>query len=282
MPGVDDVDVSSSSHREDDHYIPRVPHLQTDPLQLEDSVGSDQLTSKEQKSKKKRKRKRKTSESQREETNDRVCVIKSAINECEEPEMTEAVIRTTITSSVEIKNTPADSRILLDVCKPVTSKLSYVSSARKFKEQNACRFRYGNYYRYYGYRNPGGMQDERLAKLKPEWFEGKKCLDIGCNVGHFTLCIARDFKPKLVIGLDIDGHLISIAKKNIRHYLSPMTCDVDGKQVEFPLSLVKSFGPIAGFPLPGKERDGYFPSNVKFQAVSCSILSHCFCFSLHT
>lgn len=43
---------------------------------------------------------------------------------------------------------------------------------------------------YYGYRNPS-CEDGRWV-LKPEWFRGRDVLDLGCNVGHLTLSIARE------------------------------------------------------------------------------------------
>ncbi|RZF39122.1 hypothetical protein LSTR_LSTR014311 [Laodelphax striatellus] len=82
-----------------------------------------------------------------------------------------------------------------------------------FKEVNT-RFRYGNYNRYYGYRNPSHSQqqqqqqqlDPRLRVLlrRRDLFEGRDVLDIGCNVGHVTLAVARDTNPRSIVGIDID------------------------------------------------------------------------------
>ena len=58
-------------------------------------------------------------------------------------------------------------------------------------------FEYGNYNRYYGYRNVDSAEDHRLKFLNPEWFRGKDVLDIGCNVGHMTLAVARAFQVLL-------------------------------------------------------------------------------------
>ncbi|XP_043227980.1 mucin-19-like isoform X2 [Amphibalanus amphitrite] len=80
-----------------------------------------------------------------------------------------------------------------------------------------AQFQYGNYNRYYGYRN-GGRPDGRLACLKSEWFTGLDVLDVGCNIGHVTLTVARDYAPRRCVGLDIDSSLIKIARKNIKHY----------------------------------------------------------------
>jgi len=51
----------------------------------------------------------------------------------------------------------------------------------------------------------------------------KDVLDVGCNVGHFTLLIARDFSPRKIVGIDIDGSLIECARKNVRHYATAQT-----------------------------------------------------------
>ena len=54
---------------------------------------------------------------------------------------------------------------------------------------------YGNYDKYYGYRNSGAFEEDvRLSLLKKEWFEGKDCLDIGSNTGqvcaHVSVCLS--------------------------------------------------------------------------------------------
>ncbi|KAM9728509.1 7SK snRNA methylphosphate capping enzyme isoform 1-T2 [Menidia menidia] len=84
------------------------------------------------------------------------------------------------------------------------------------------KFQYGNYNKYYGYRNPGCSEDPRIRVLRQEWFEGKDVLDLGCNSGHLTLYIAKMFRPTRILGLDIDSGLIHAARKNIRHYLSEL------------------------------------------------------------
>ena len=50
------------------------------------------------------------------------------------------------------------------------------------------KFHFGNYNRYYGYRNSGANEaDPRLALLRKEWLEGRDCLDIGCNTGQVSV-----------------------------------------------------------------------------------------------
>lgn len=84
------------------------------------------------------------------------------------------------------------------------------------------KFQYGTYSRYYGYQTPTPSRDLRLAALRPDWFSGKKVLDIGCNVGHLTLAIAKHWSPAHILGLDIDGRLVHAARQNLRHFLSEL------------------------------------------------------------
>ncbi|XP_028835936.1 7SK snRNA methylphosphate capping enzyme isoform X2 [Denticeps clupeoides] len=94
----------------------------------------------------------------------------------------------------------------------------------------ARKFQYGNYSRYYGYHRPTLRQDPRLAVLKPDWFRGKNVLDLGCNTGHVTLAIARNWGPAHILGLDIDGGLVRVARQNLRHFLSELLLqEEDGK-----------------------------------------------------
>ncbi|KAF7666325.1 hypothetical protein LDENG_00110020 [Lucifuga dentata] len=92
----------------------------------------------------------------------------------------------------------------------------------KQKDQPRKKFQYGNYNKYYGYRNPGANEDPRLRVFRPEWFQGKDVLDLGCNSGHVTLYIAKMLRPAHILGLDIDSGLVHAARNNIRHYLSEM------------------------------------------------------------
>lgn len=49
--------------------------------------------------------------------------------------------------------------------------------------------------------------------MRRSWFEGKKCLDVGCNEGHLTLALVRSFRPRRMVGLDIDRYLVRRARK---------------------------------------------------------------------
>lgn len=117
---------------------------------------------------------------------------------------------------------------------------------------------YGNYHRYYGYRNGGKdwNSDPRLDLFDGDWFKNKEILDIGCNSGHVTCLIAKRFHPKLIIGVDIDAELIDKAYKDVKKYL-------DQDQEDFPPSFVEQFGNLP--PKISSDR-GSFPHNVYFVA----------------
>ncbi|KAG8048119.1 hypothetical protein GUJ93_ZPchr0008g14090 [Zizania palustris] len=78
-------------------------------------------------------------------------------------------------------------------------------------------FIYGNYRNYYGYRIDRNIgEDPRLEIFKRKWFEGKDCLDIGCNQGLVTIGLAMKFKCQGILGIDIDSGLIESANWNLR------------------------------------------------------------------
>ncbi|KAJ7313278.1 hypothetical protein JRQ81_004563 [Phrynocephalus forsythii] len=149
------------------------------------------------------------------------------------------------------------------------------SSSQHPRRQPQHKFQYGNYCKYYGYRNPD-CEDVRLRVMKPEWFQGKEVLDVGCNVGHLTLSVAKKWGPARMVGLDIDGALIHSARQNIRHYLSEEMQQqqqqqqsegkaAGGAKKTFPASLMASRGPIAAPRVPQEGVDAtVFPNNVIF------------------
>ncbi|XP_053983575.1 7SK snRNA methylphosphate capping enzyme-like isoform X1 [Hylaeus volcanicus] len=140
-----------------------------------------------------------------------------------------------------------------------------------FREKDA-RYQYGNYNRYYGYRNFQQELDTRLTVFaqRKELFIGKDVLDIGCNIGHITLSVARDFSARSVTGIDIDRTLINIARKNVKRYVNCVQSpagngDDDHQDVNFfPISMPINYGPvdIPGF-TKSKNHKG-FPHNVTF------------------
>lgn len=150
--------------------------------------------------------------------------------------------------------------------------LSSSLSAKLNKGKNE-KFRYGNYNRYYGYRNSGSFaSDSRLKLMKKEWFEGNSVLDIGCNTGQVTIEIARKFNPKTILGIDIDGGLIKTAKKNVIRVV-PLPTDSAQGSIKFPKSFAKVYGPIAVN--DDVESNCNFPNNIRFKQVlhSCVVQS---------
>lgn len=145
----------------------------------------------------------------------------------------------------------------------------------KFRSKDA-RYQYGNYNRYYGYRNPHHEVDPRLKVFaqRKELFLGKDILDIGCNIGHITLSVARNLGAKSVTGIDIDRTLINIARKNVKHYVNCVQSPVSNEDNSldanfFPMSMPINYGlvDIPGF-TKNKQHKG-FPHNVTFVQVLC-------------
>ena len=129
----------------------------------------------------------------------------------------------------------------------------------------AAPYRYGNYDRYYSYRNNGMLHDDpRLKLFNKEWFVDKTCLDIGCNTGQVTIELGKLFAPKHVKGIDIDNKLVRTASKNLNRSLIPTKLP-DGRPI--PLSIVMSFGPIDWSTEKSNAIDGEFPHNVTFVQV---------------
>lgn len=168
--------------------------------------------------------------------------------------------------------------------RPVQKKKQLPPQLPKFNPKDA-KFEYGNYNRYYGYRNPEGSSDLRLNVFsqRRELFASKDVLDIGCNVGHMTLAVGREFAVKSITGIDIDKMLINIARNNIKHYVnweasparnagSEDAAGPSSRQPEtdagfFPISMPICYGPIdvPGFSKHNKDKG--FPYNVSFVQV---------------
>ncbi|XP_073132464.1 probable RNA methyltransferase At5g51130 [Henckelia pumila] len=96
----------------------------------------------------------------------------------------------------------------------VTCSTPQESSKRRNKKEVAI---FGNYRNYYGYRVGQDLdEDPRLQVMKGEWFEGKDCLDIGCNSGLITIAIAKAFGCRSILGVDIDGDRVQDAYWTLR------------------------------------------------------------------
>lgn len=80
------------------------------------------------------------------------------------------------------------------------------------------KHQYGSYPgQYCGLRTLLNFSDVRLTVfLRHAYlFKDKDILDIGCNVGHMTIAVARKLHPKSVLGIDIDKDLIARARRNL-------------------------------------------------------------------
>ena len=82
--------------------------------------------------------------------------------------------------------------------------------------KNSPQYSFGNYSNYYGLRYLKRWEDDRVKLIKPEWVKDRKCLDIGCNEGVFTILLAVQHSPKVIVGCDIDYTLINKAIAHIR------------------------------------------------------------------
>ncbi|XP_065559191.1 7SK snRNA methylphosphate capping enzyme-like isoform X2 [Artemia franciscana] len=147
-----------------------------------------------------------------------------------------------------------------EIVSPVVPQSNVINVSTNIRQKKKV-FLYGNYNRYYGYRNPNQEQDPRLKVLKAEDFENKTVLDIGCNIGHITWCIARDFRPRQVTGIDIDQELIGIARKNAKYYAK----DFNFKKIENLYGRTRRKEKI--------ETDKVFPYNITFASSNYVLVS---------
>jgi len=76
---------------------------------------------------------------------------------------------------------------------------------------------FGNYTGYYKKRLLNYWSDPRIDLIKEKYIKDKKCLDIGCNEGQFTILLAKKYKPLQIIGCDIDFSLIFKAVQNLHN-----------------------------------------------------------------
>lgn len=194
------------------------------------------------------------------------CKKNRRANNVVRPEPSPSVLRSLPTSSISPSLSTPPKRF-----KHPRPQHGKTNASRHKGEKVPAKFIYGNYNRYYGYRNPALEEDKRLNCFKKEWFDGKCVLDIGCNVGNLTLSLARDYHPAKIVGIDIDAKLIAAARKNIRLFMSSSMTDT-GK---FPISNVLNYGPIIAPPVSRKDpsKQANFPHNVLFMQVGLVCLS---------
>lgn len=131
---------------------------------------------------------------------------------------------------------------------------------------NAEKFCYGNHVTNQSNWNFGNDSDvdHRLRFFNESLFLRKDVLDIGCNTGRLSLHIAAHYRPKKVVGIDIDKKLINKAQRTVRLHLS--------KEVErnesFPSSMATLYGPLSKLVKSSMKHSYQFPNNITFFEVS--------------
>ncbi|CAI6337304.1 unnamed protein product [Periconia digitata] len=102
------------------------------------------------------------------------------------------------------------------------------------------------------------VRDTRLALIDSLGlsFEGKRCLDLGCNDGTVSTQLAFDFGARHVVGVDIDPHLVIKAEELLalrRSRLRPQPSashDCESRIDYFPMSAVLRYGHNPSPPAP--------------------------------
>ena len=83
---------------------------------------------------------------------------------------------------------------------------------------------FGNYSNFYYNRYLDNFKENIQSQISSTWFKDKVCLDIGCNIGTLTMRIAQEFKPKMIIGIDIDHKLIRAGLQNSKQFMRNSIC----------------------------------------------------------
>ncbi len=65
------------------------------------------------------------------------------------------------------------------------------------------------------------LQSDLLAYFDKSDFDGKRLLDFGCGGGASTAILARMFPHTEIVGVELFGDLLTIARKRIEHYKLP-------------------------------------------------------------
>ena len=87
--------------------------------------------------------------------------------------------------------------------KALKESQSFGNKDRQFKKELAAKW-----------------SDARLQQLQEVLLHDKKILDIGCNTGVIDILLAVRYQPKLIIGVDIDHHLVKQAIDNMQKVIN--------------------------------------------------------------
>ncbi|KAL5293462.1 MEPCE.2 family protein [Megaselia abdita] len=102
------------------------------------------------------------------------------------------------------------------------------------------KFIYGNYSRYYGYRNLKDDVDPRIDAFlenKHLW-DYKDVLDIGCNSGMITTELGKKTFVKHISGIDIDKTLIQRSTNQIKRLRKGYMGENNNKEFPFNVSFI--------------------------------------------
>lgn len=103
--------------------------------------------------------------------------------------------------------------------KALKESQSFGNKDRQFKKELAAKW-----------------SDARLQQLQEVLLHDKKILDIGCNTGVIDILLAVRYQPKLIIGVDIDHHLVKQAIDNMQKVIN------DSEQMQILFDQVKKSG----------------------------------------
>lgn len=152
---------------------------------------------------------------------------------------------------------------------------------------------HGSFPHYYADRGGVGHAniDPRVLAMRPDWFNGRRCLDIGCHQGTVAIAIARRWRCESMVGVDLDEKLIAYARTAVekaRTHPAPADAKApphaapaaapaassaaaadavaDEGAIEFPISLALSMGLVARSRTASARRFE-FPDNVRFEVL---------------
>ena len=104
---------------------------------------------------------------------------------------------------------------------------------------------FGNYSNFYYNRYLENFKENMQNQISSIWFKDKICLDIGCNIGTLTMRLAQEYKPKMIIGIDIDYKLIKAALQNSKQFMRNSICskfyNEGGKQINIQKGTLDQF-----------------------------------------
>ncbi|KAK9824349.1 hypothetical protein WJX72_009605 [[Myrmecia] bisecta] len=115
---------------------------------------------------------------------------------------------------------------------------------------------HGNYHRYYGYRLGSAFEeDPRLQVLDKRWFQGRRCLDIGCNEGVVTLSVVQRFGCFSMLGVDIDEALVKKACRRLQTVRSEAASRQEHLRRHYPASAeAETLQGLGAQPSPAAQR----------------------------